>query len=55
MSADFYITVRYRVNSLWDHNDKDCTDENIKRLIRDEHISGLVEDEYEITEIERIP
>lgn len=54
MSADFYITVKFRVNNLYEHDDPECTDETIKALLRDEGLFGCVEDDYEFVAIERV-
>lgn len=54
MSADFYITIKLRVRNCWDHDDPECTDENIKALLLDEGIWGCADDEYEFIAIERV-
>jgi hypothetical protein len=59
-SIDAYITVRFRANNLID---EDALQEEydgdigawVRELIESEHIIGVVEDNYEIVSIERVP
>lgn len=54
MSADFYITIKFRVRNCWEHDDPECTDANVEAMLRDEGLMGCVDDEYEFVAIERI-